>query len=207
MAVTQPEKKILLSSEEEQEGLAQTVVQAYGGNSEAFDILFHRFNARIFRYLARMTGNDDEGRDLTQETFLKAWRMLPSIQDASRFSPWLYRIATNVAIDHLQRSKRRWPRQRNDAPEDQTAQLQEGPEDQVAQTLQIRQVLALISPKYRACLLLQIEGGFSQREIAAMLCMSEKNVSVYVRRGSEQFRCAYERLEQGQAPIVRRNKT
>ncbi len=173
--------------------LAELVMQAGSGDSAAFDALFRKFNARIFAYLARMVGNDEEGRDLTQETFVKAWRMLPALQDSARFIPWLYRIATNIAIDHLRvRTLRRfWPRNGDiDEP------TMDGLEEQVVQAQQVRQALAVVAPRYRACLLLQIEGGFSQREIAALLHMSEKSVSVYVRRGSEQFRRAYESLEQ-----------
>lgn len=183
----------------EEDELAQMVTRARGGDSAAFDALFRRFNARIFGYLARMVGNDEEGRDLTQETFVKAWRMLPGLHDSARFSPWLYRIATSIAIDHLRSRKGRGLWQLDDETSERAnsnaGRLQEGPEEQVAQTEQVRQALALVSPRYRACLLLQITGGFSQREIASMLHMSEKSVSVYVRRGSEQFRRAYENLE------------
>lgn len=188
-----PIKDTMPSGDEDE--LVQTVTRARNGDSAAFDALFRQFNARIFGYLARMVGNDEEGRDLTQETFVKAWRMLPGIHDSAHFGPWLYRIATNIAIDHLRIHKGSLFWWSDDEASERVnvkaGRLQEGPEEQVAQAEQVRQALALVSPKYRACLLLQIEGGFSQREIAAMLHMSEKSVSVYVRRGSEQFRRAW----------------
>jgi RNA polymerase sigma-70 factor (ECF subfamily) len=72
-----------------------TVVRdAQAGNIAAFDTLFRLYNARICTYLARMVGNDEEGRDLAQETFIKVWRALPSMHDELHFDTWLFRIAT-----------------------------------------------------------------------------------------------------------------
>jgi RNA polymerase sigma factor (sigma-70 family) len=67
--------------------------------------------------------------------------------------------------------------------------------ERVAEVEQIQQAMSKITPKYRACLLLQIVGGFSQREIAELLSIREKSVSIYVKRGSEQFRQAYSALD------------
>lgn len=165
------------------------------GDEEAFDALFYAYNARICTFLARMVGNDEEGRDLAQETFLRAWRTLSSVQDEAHFSSWLYRIATNVAIDHFrtQRLRRlfniRW------STVEQIVYLQTpGPEEQIAEAEYIQLALAQVTPKNRACLLLQIEAGFSQREIAIMLHLPEKSIGVYVSRGREQFCRAYQKL-------------
>lgn len=179
------------------EKLAETVEQARAGELEAFNELFASYSARICTYLARMVGNDEEGRDLAQETFLKAWVTLPEVRDASRFVSWLYRIATNVALDYLRAQKLRrwlpWPRTDQDGQEAKSLQVLDQTM-RVAETEHIRQALASVAPKYRACLLLQIEGGFAQREIASLLHLSEKSISIYVQRGSEQFRRAYESL-------------
>jgi RNA polymerase sigma-70 factor (ECF subfamily) len=147
------------------------------GDEEAFDGLFYAYNTRICTFLARMVGNDEEGRDRAQETFLKAWRTLSSIQDEARFSSWLYRIATNVAIDHLRVQRLRrflslgWP------AEEQTIYLQTpGPEEQIAEAEYIQLALAQVTPKNRACLLLQIEGG--SRSARLPLCsMYQKSLS------------------------------
>jgi RNA polymerase sigma factor (sigma-70 family) len=56
-------------------------------------------------------------------------------------------------------------------------------------------VLAQLAPQSRTCLLLQLVAGFSQREIAESLGISEKSVSAYVSRGREQFRRAYSRMK------------
>ena len=178
--------------------LIELVERAGQGDSSAFEFLFQSYNARICTYLARMVGNDEEGRELAQETFLKAWQTLPSLHDGSRFGSWLYQIATNIALDHLRRKKFRWPSWKDALQQDLVSLTQSnGPEEQIAEGEQIKLSLKHVSPMYRACLLLQIESGYTQREIAELLEINEKNVSVNVRRGCEQFRQAYHQLEQG----------
>ena len=179
---------------------AKVVEQARIGDELAFDRLFQHYNARICTYLGRMVGNDEEGRDLAQETFIKAWQALASIKDETHFDTWLYRIATNVAIDHLRRRKFRWLQRKNHEEDDTLEYISgstPGPEEQFAETEQMQQALAQVSLKYRSCLLLQLIADLTQREIAASLHISEKSVSIYVSRGIEQLRQAYERLESG----------
>lgn len=187
----------------------EVVAQARLGNILAFDTLFEYYNTRICTYLAHIVGDNEEGRDLAQETFLKAWQGIGSIHDEARFDTWLYRIATRTAIDHLRRRKFRWSHWETNKFENTSSSLYiSGPEEQIAEKEHIRQALAKVSLKYRTCLLLQLVAGFSQRQIAASLNISEKSVSIYVSRGSEQFRLAYQQLSQTNEQIVQeRGKT
>ncbi len=179
------------TTSEDDQRFTGIVEQARAGDKTAFDTLFQHYNARICTYLAHMVGDEEEGRDLAQETFLKAWQCLASLHNEVCFDAWLYRIATNIAIDHLRRRKFRWSRWITDENEDMSTA---GPEERVAEVELIQQALAKVSLKYRTCLLLQLVANFSQREIATALKISEKSVSIYVSRGSEQFRLAYQRL-------------
>lgn len=70
-----------------------------------------------------------------------------------------------------------------------------GPEEHAGEAEYVALALARVSPQCRTCLLLQIEGGFSQREVAQLLGISEKSVSAYTSRGRQQFRQAYQCLE------------
>ena len=173
------------------------VEQARAGDRAAFTALFHQYNAPICRYLAHVVGNDEVGRDLAQETFLAAWRALADLRDPSRFGPWLYRIATNQANSYLRQARiTRWlPWAEPTEPQAANFPTTAGPEAQVGEAQQVAAAMAQLTPKYRICLLLQLEGGFSQREIAHLLHLTEKSVSVYVSRGREEFRRAYQRLE------------
>jgi len=187
-------------SSDEQE-LTEVVKRAQEGDEAAFDRLFQTYNIRICTYLLRMVGNEEEAHDLAQETFLKAWRALSQATHADelRFDSWLYRIATRTAIDYLRGSQFRWLRRIQQVVETNPAARLPGPEDRIAEMEHITQALAQVTPKYRACLLLQIEVGFSQKEIAQLLGSNEKSVSVYVSRGREQFRRAYLHLAGNQA--------
>lgn len=175
----------------------EVVEQARRGDTSAFDVLYQHFYTPIRLYLAHMLGDDEEGDDLAQETFLKAWQRLADLRDGARFTTWLYRIATNTAIDHLRRLKFRWPCWKQNEEDDLPASLfVAGPEEQVGEAEHIQQALAQVALKYRSCLLLQLVAKLSQREIAGLLNISEKSVSIYVSRGCEQFRLAYQRLAQ-----------
>jgi RNA polymerase sigma-70 factor (ECF subfamily) len=83
------------AADESDEALA---ARAAAGDGPAFDALVTRFQARVYRLACRLTGDDAEANDVLQETFLSAYRALPSFRGEARFSTWLYRIATNAAL-------------------------------------------------------------------------------------------------------------
>src|SRR5579859_5964549 len=85
--------------------LAQVVELARGGDTLAFRELFQKYNGQVCTYLARLVGNDEVGRDLAQETFMRAWKSLPEIRSDAHFKAWLFRIATNIAMSHLRHAR------------------------------------------------------------------------------------------------------
>jgi RNA polymerase sigma-70 factor (ECF subfamily) len=177
--------------------LAALVARARAGDRSAFAMLFLQFNGRICTYLARLVGNNDIGRDLAQDTFVAVWRALPEVRDATRFVPWLYRIATNMARSHLRHARIvHWLPWSTSSPSDRLPVMtMSGPELHAGESELVILALSQLAPQHRTCLLLQVEAGFSQREIAGMLDISEKAVSAYVSRGREQFRRVYRQLE------------
>jgi DNA-directed RNA polymerase specialized sigma24 family protein len=80
-----------------------------------------------------------------------------------------------------------------------------GLEDQVAQAELVRLALTTLPPKFRDCLLLQVEGKLSRREIAEVTGLGEKSVSVYLSGARKAFLQAYQRLEHEQDVPERRN--
>ena len=177
--------------------LVESIELARAGDQRAFTQLFEYYNGPICTYLAHLVGNDEAGCDLAQETFIRAWKGLPRLQGKINFRPWLYRIATNVARSYLQRERFiRWLPW-GDYEKEATQQVVgvAGPEEQASEQECIKQVLAMLSPQHRTCILLQDVAGFAQREIATILGISEKSVSAYVSRGRDQFRLAYQQLK------------
>ncbi|MEU4403132.1 sigma-70 family RNA polymerase sigma factor [Streptosporangium sp. NPDC023963] len=78
-----------------------TVAAARAGDEPAFAALVERHRGELRVHCYRMLGSFDEAEDLTQETFLRAWKHLGGFEGRSSFRAWLYRIATNACLDAL----------------------------------------------------------------------------------------------------------
>ena len=89
-----------------QQQVAHLVTAAKAGDKEAFSRLVEAYQDRIYGYLSRMLSDPDEAEDVAQEVFVRAYRSLGKFRGASSFHTWLYRIASNLAIDVARRRKR-----------------------------------------------------------------------------------------------------
>lgn len=76
------------------------------GNTAAFDVIVERYNRPIANYLTRMLSDREKAFDLTQETFLRVYLNCKRYQFISTFSSWIYKIATNLALNELRRRKK-----------------------------------------------------------------------------------------------------
>ncbi|MCL2309988.1 MAG: RNA polymerase sigma factor RpoE [Proteobacteria bacterium] len=85
----------------------QLVVRAQQGDKNAFGLLVAKYQRRLARLLARLIRDPVEVEDVTQETFIKAYRSLSGFRGDSAFYTWLYRIGINTAKNHLVSSGRR----------------------------------------------------------------------------------------------------
>ena len=83
------------------------VAEARSGDPEAFRVLVERHSRALFRLAFRMTGNESDAEDVVQETFLRAYRQLGKFDERASFGTWLYRIATNYALDLVRSRNRR----------------------------------------------------------------------------------------------------
>jgi RNA polymerase sigma-70 factor, ECF subfamily len=73
------------------------------GDTEAFNLLVHQWEKPIYNFIVRLIGDREEAMDLCQESFMKAYRELPTLKDRNRFSAWLYRIAHNTCYSRLRK--------------------------------------------------------------------------------------------------------
>src|SRR5256885_6797904 len=85
----------------------EVVAAARARDESAFTALVQRHQGELRVHCYRMLGSLDEAEDLTQETFLRAWKNLGGFEGRSTFRAWLYRIATNVCLDTLEGRARR----------------------------------------------------------------------------------------------------
>ncbi len=85
---------------------AQLTAQAKGGDKAAFGQLVKLHQRRVLRTVMAMIGDLDSAMDIVQESFIRAYHALDRFEDGQPFYPWLSTIATNLALNHLRKSKR-----------------------------------------------------------------------------------------------------
>ena len=84
---------------------AELVRQAQTGDTAAFDQLVSRYRSRIFGMIYNMVHNEQDAWDLSQDSFLKAWKSIARFRGQSSFYTWLYRIVMNVTIDAMRKKQ------------------------------------------------------------------------------------------------------
>ena len=85
----------------------ELIREAQRGNRTSFDSLVRRYDQSVLRLALHMLGNEQDAQDVHQEAFLKAYRHLGNFRFECSFYTWLYRIVTNLCLDHLRRRKSR----------------------------------------------------------------------------------------------------
>ena len=180
------------SSSNDEETMLDIVQKAQEGDEASFTQLYHRYYADIYKHLLRLVGNREDAADLAAVTFTRVWRRLPGIHDGRHFHGWLYKIATNAAIDHL-RNRKKKIFLCGSADEDPNNEYAERFEDRIEVEELVRLILKQVAPAPRACLVLHLE-GFNNEEIAMFLGFKEKSVGTYLSTGRKQFLRAYRRL-------------
>lgn len=86
---------------------ARLVEDFLGGNHQAFNVLVSRWQGKIHHFAYRYFACSDDAAEITQKTFIKAYQKLDTLDDAQKFSSWLYRIANNLCLDELKRVGRK----------------------------------------------------------------------------------------------------
>ena len=156
-----------------------------------FDRLFEEFSAPIYNYVLRMVGDRDRAADIAQDTFIKAYRHLDSLTDVTSTRSWIYRIATNTAIDEMRRRKWITPLADDDEQPHQRADERPGPEAQVMAGLldeRIQRSLMRLRPNHRQCLVLSDLEDMSAQQIAEVMQMSYGAVRTLLCRARGEMR-------------------
>ena len=168
------------------------VRRAQAGDEDLFTDLFNSYAPMLGRYLAGLVTNLEDRDELVVETFLRAWHSLPYLQSVVSFKSWLYRIATNAAMDHL-RTEKIHKQTSFEVIGDVENSIRF--ETIVEKKELMKLALQKVPPKYRACLLLHVEGKLSEQEIAEAVGISPRSVKAYISYGREHLRAAYYRIE------------
>ncbi len=168
------------------------VALASQGDEDAFAQLVELHQAKVYSLTYRLTSSVDDAMELTQETFFNAWRGLPNFHGESRFSTWLYRLATNATIDFLRKEKKRRALNVVSISDDEEdGRVKEIPDQRFTpqgeaerKELQelVRQGLRQLSDDHRQVLVLRELNGLSYSEIAQILQVEEGTVKSRIAR-------------------------
>ena len=152
------------------------------GEREAQRRLYEICHERIYQLMVRMVGIQDAA-DMTQQTFLQAFRCLGQYAGRSRFETWLYRLAVNESLQHLRR-RRRWEGQALEhEPEDRSHDRRQNVEHREL----LEASLARIDPELRSIFLLREVDELSYREIAEVLQIPEGTVGSRLNRARREL--------------------
>ena len=169
----------------------ELVRRAAEGDENAFGELVGLYEKKVYHLTLRMCGNPEDARDAAQEAFLSAWRGLPSFRGEAGFSTWLYRLASNAAIDQLRRNRRQREEASLDAGEMDTPDQSPGPQEAAEGSELQRAVadgLASLSEDHRRILLLREYQELSYDEIAQTLDMDLGTVKSRISRARRALR-------------------
>lgn len=85
---------------------AELIAAAQAGERSAFDELVRRTFVDTFTLARRLTGNDEDARDVVQDSYLRAWKAIGKFRGDAQFSTWMYRITANAASSSVQKRRR-----------------------------------------------------------------------------------------------------
>jgi RNA polymerase sigma-70 factor (ECF subfamily) len=171
--------------------LAELVALAKEGNQQAFEELVRATYVDTYTLALRLTGDEEDARDVVQESYLRAYKGLKRFRGDARFSTWLYRITANCAANQLGRRAKH----RHDELDDDSGLVDDRPEqDPEAQAdagdlrRRLKSALAELPPKLRTVVVLRDVYDLPHEAIAAELGISESAAKVRLHRARGKLR-------------------
>ncbi len=163
---------------------AEVMLELKSGNMAAFDILLAKYRKPIIHFMFRMVHNQAVAEELAQEVFLRVYRSRETYRAEARFSTWLYRIATNLGVNHARdtRRERTSPTVQLDAPDAETGttpDLADSTPSAEAEMLRrermnaIRQHVMALPERQRMAVLMHKYEGLDYKVIGEVLKLSE----------------------------------
>lgn len=165
--------------------------EARRGDRSAFDELVRRTYVDTYTLAVRLTGNEEDARDVVQETYLRAWKSLKRFRGDAAFTTWLYRITANTSFTLVDRRRRRRTSPIDDVPEQIDTRVEARTEDLVGATIGLSELatsLDRLSPSLRSLVILKDVYGLSHEEIAEDLGISVSAAKVRLHRGRKRLR-------------------
>lgn len=156
---------------------------------QRFEVFFREYESRVTGYLWRMTHDETSACDLSQETFLRAWQAFERIETYVRPQSWLFQVATHLALHHLRQARK--PLQATLPLESVEESWQSDPIPQFIEQHTINEILASLSFRARAALVMREIYGFPCEDIGVALGISRNAAKMTLSRARAQFRQLY----------------
>lgn len=181
--------------------------RAKRGDRDAFRTLYDTYHRRIYAMALSVVKNPEDALDVVQEAFVKAHKNLPRFEGSSGFYTWIYRIAMNVAIDHVRKQKRAAQNEWEDGRADHELAASEigtaAPENPYAGVERAQLRAAIESaldelPEYhRAVILMRDVEGFSYEEMATVLDVPKGTIMSRLFHARRKMQAALEAFFEG----------
>lgn len=153
-----------------------------------YDALVRALHGDIYRYAYWLCGDKHIAEDITQETFLRAWRALDSLKDNKAAKAWLITILRRENARRFERKQFDY----SDVEQETLVDKSSHSSEQLTEQYLLRRQIGKLELEYREPLLLQIIGGFSGEEIAELLDLNRNTVMTRLFRARNQLKSALE---------------
>ncbi|MFP4190814.1 MAG: RNA polymerase sigma factor [Candidatus Hydrogenedentota bacterium] len=169
-----------------------------GGSDAAFEEIVRRYQGRVYAVAYRITTNREDALDVTQEALLKVYQKIDSWQPTGGFLPWMLRLTSNQAIDHLRRVKRKRHQELDESALNEYAlENEESGEENTAKTVWAKEIadrvdeaLVVLSPTQRAVFVMRHYEGLALNDIAESLNCTVGSVKVHLFRAMRKLQKA-----------------
>ncbi|HNT30040.1 MAG TPA: RNA polymerase sigma factor [bacterium] len=170
----------------------QELVERAKADKTAFAELYEQYYDKLFHFFYYRTGDEETSYDLTSQTFEKLIKSIRTFTWKKQvpFSAWLFRMARNLLIDHIRRSKLRdyVPLEEIESTHAQTGSDPKAQAEQNLELARVKQGLNRLKPKYRQVLYHKFFDELSNHEIAALLGRKKEQIALEIFRGLKQLR-------------------
>lgn len=142
------------------------VEAAIAGDTAAFDVLVTRHRRSVYQVCYRFVNHHEDAADLTQDTFVRAWKALGAFRGQARFSTWIYRIAVNVCLNRVSLKTPKTDVVDFDLVADQREPAPGAAIDAAERQAMVRAAVKSLPPQQRAALILRTYHELSHQEVA-----------------------------------------
>lgn len=154
--------------------IQRLVSQAKEGDKQAFSTLVKFFQPKIFSVAFKMLCNEEDAKDVMQDTFIKAWMQLKTYRNDYQFSTWVYKIASNICFDKLKSSERKLSVKLSETNKYEVISDVDAESELINKDLadKIRNITNTLSPKQKMLFTLRYLEGLAVDEIVQITGLS-----------------------------------